>query len=112
MLYIHVPQEVLLARLTGRRICRSCGATYHVVFQPPAVEGVCDMCGGELYQRPDDTEEAVATRWSSMRRPRRWLITIASEAYCGKWMESSRSTRCMRTSSGILVRFKPEVRHG
>jgi adenylate kinase len=61
-LYIHVPQEVLLARLTGRRLCRSCGATYHVVFQPPKVDGICDICGGELYQRSDDTEEAVATR--------------------------------------------------
>ncbi|MDQ0190425.1 adenylate kinase [Alicyclobacillus cycloheptanicus] len=62
VLYIHVPQEVLLARLTGRRVCKSCGATYHLVYQPPNVEGRCDRCGGELYQRPDDTEEAVATR--------------------------------------------------
>jgi adenylate kinase len=62
VLHIHVPQEVLLARLTGRRICKSCGATYHVIFQPPTTEGVCDKCHGELYQRPDDTEEAVATR--------------------------------------------------
>ncbi|MCL6548109.1 MAG: adenylate kinase [Alicyclobacillus sp.] len=62
VLYIHVRQEVLLARLTGRRVCRTCGATYHVQFQPPAVEGVCDKCRGELYQRPDDTPEAVATR--------------------------------------------------
>jgi adenylate kinase len=61
-LYIHVPQEVLLSRMTGRRICRKCGATYHVVFQPPKLEGVCDRCGGELYQRSDDTEEAVKTR--------------------------------------------------
>ncbi|MCL6592419.1 MAG: adenylate kinase [Alicyclobacillus sp.] len=62
VLYIHVPQEVLLARLTGRRICKSCGATYHVVFQPPAVAGTCDKCQGQLYQRPDDSEAAVATR--------------------------------------------------
>ncbi|WAH37411.1 adenylate kinase [Alicyclobacillus dauci] len=62
VLYIHVHENVLLARLTGRRICRSCGATYHTVFQPPQVEGVCDKCGGELYQRPDDTEAAVKTR--------------------------------------------------
>ncbi|WP_067934861.1 adenylate kinase [Alicyclobacillus kakegawensis] len=61
-LYIHVPQEVLLSRMTGRRICRECGATYHVVFQPPRQEGICDRCGGELYQRSDDTEEAVKTR--------------------------------------------------
>lgn len=62
VLYIHVPQQVLLARLTGRRICRTCGATYHVVFQPPRMEGICDKCGGDLFQRSDDTPEAVGTR--------------------------------------------------
>ncbi|GGJ00923.1 adenylate kinase [Alicyclobacillus cellulosilyticus] len=62
VLYIRVPREVLLARLTGRRICRQCGAVYHMVFQPPVTPGRCDRCGGELYQRSDDTEEAVATR--------------------------------------------------
>lgn len=62
VLYIHVSQDILLERLTGRRICKSCGATYHMVFQPPAAEGVCDKCGGELYQRVDDTAEAVETR--------------------------------------------------
>jgi len=61
-LYIHVPQEVLLARLTGRRICKDCGATYHLVFQPPKQSGVCDACQGELYQRSDDKEETVTTR--------------------------------------------------
>jgi adenylate kinase len=59
---LHVKRENLLARLTGRRICKSCGATYHVVFNPPATEGQCDKCGGELFQRSDDTEEVVATR--------------------------------------------------
>lgn len=52
----------LLARLTGRRICKSCGSTYHVMFNPPSKEGVCDKCDGELYQRSDDTEEKVGTR--------------------------------------------------
>lgn len=59
---IEVPREKLLERLTGRRICRNCGATYHVIFNPPQVEGKCDVCGGELYQRSDDTEETVANR--------------------------------------------------
>ena len=59
---MHVQRENLLARLTGRRICKSCGATYHVVFNPTELEGACDKCGGELYQRSDDTEEVVATR--------------------------------------------------
>ncbi|TBL69208.1 adenylate kinase [Paenibacillus thalictri] len=57
-----VDRNLLLARLTGRRICKSCGATYHVLFNPPAKENVCDKCSGELYQRSDDTEEKVGTR--------------------------------------------------
>lgn len=61
-LYIRVPEDVLMARLTGRRICTQCGATYHMVFQPPEAHGKCDKCGGDLYQRSDDTEEAVKTR--------------------------------------------------
>src|SRR4051812_33167586 len=62
VLYIEVGEEELLKRLTGRRICRECGATYHTVFAPPKVEGVCDRCGGELYQRPDDAIDTVKER--------------------------------------------------
>lgn len=59
---LKVDRSLLLARLTGRRICKSCGATYHLSFNPPRREGVCDRCGGELFQRSDDTEEKVGTR--------------------------------------------------
>lgn len=59
---VDVDKDILMARLTGRRICKSCGATYHLVFNPPAVEGKCDRCGGELYQRADDNEETVQNR--------------------------------------------------
>jgi len=59
---LKVDRSLLLARLTGRRICKSCGSTYHVMFNPPKQEAVCDKCGGELYQRSDDTEEKVGTR--------------------------------------------------
>jgi adenylate kinase len=62
VLYIDVDQESLLKRLTGRRICKDCGATYHVIFNPSQQEGVCDKCGGELYQRADDNEKTVKTR--------------------------------------------------
>lgn len=62
VIHLDVDREKLLARLTGRRICRSCGATYHVIFNPPKEEGKCDKCGGELYQRADDSIETVATR--------------------------------------------------
>lgn len=59
---INVDKDLLLERLTGRRICKDCGATYHLVNNPPSKDGVCDKCGGELYQRDDDKEETVATR--------------------------------------------------
>ena len=59
---IDVEKELLMERLTGRRICKSCGSTYHLVFNPPATEGVCDRCNGELYQRADDNEETVQNR--------------------------------------------------
>ncbi len=59
---IDVDQEFLMERLTGRRICKSCGSTYHLVFNPPAKDDVCDRCGGELYQRADDNAETVQNR--------------------------------------------------
>jgi adenylate kinase len=61
---ISVPRPALMERLTGRLICSNCGATYHSTFNPPKVEGVCDVCGGELYQRSDDTPAAVEKRLS------------------------------------------------
>lgn len=60
--YIKVPEDVLLARLAGRWTCRACGAMYHQLFSAPQREGVCDRCGGELYQRPDDTPETQKHR--------------------------------------------------
>lgn len=57
-----VPTEELVRRLSGRRVCRACGASFHLVSAPPAAEGVCDHCGGELYQRPDDNVETVSKR--------------------------------------------------
>jgi adenylate kinase len=62
VVFFAVSRNELLRRLTGRRVCRQCGATYHVVSAPPRVAGVCDRCGGELYQREDDSEAAVARR--------------------------------------------------
>ena len=62
VLNISVPLEKLVERLTGRRMCRKCGAIYHMLYNAPAKEGVCDACGGELYQRDDDKLETVTNR--------------------------------------------------
>ena len=62
VIFFDVSEAELLRRLTGRRVCRNCGATYHLVSAPPARPGVCDRCGGELYQRADDSEATVRNR--------------------------------------------------
>ncbi|OGP83409.1 MAG: adenylate kinase [Deltaproteobacteria bacterium RBG_16_54_11] len=62
VLSIEVDKEELLKRLGGRRTCRSCGAMFHLIFDPPKKEGVCDTCGGELYQRADDQEKTIRAR--------------------------------------------------
>jgi len=62
VLRLAVPDEEVIARLTGRRTCAQCGRIYHVAFDPPEQDGRCDACGGELRQREDDTEEVVRNR--------------------------------------------------
>ncbi|EGQ24669.1 adenylate kinase [Mammaliicoccus sciuri] len=62
VLDIEVDTEELVARLSGRRICKVCGTSYHLIFNPPKVEGICDKDGGELYQRADDNPETVMNR--------------------------------------------------
>lgn len=59
---IDVDTNILVERLTGRRTCKNCNAVFHMVFNPPKEEGICDACGGELYQRADDNEETVRNR--------------------------------------------------
>lgn len=62
VIYMKTSQKVILHRLGGRRVCKACGANFHTVNMPPRVQGVCDACGGELYQRPDDSEETILNR--------------------------------------------------
>ena len=61
-LYMEASLTVILQRLTGRRVCKKCGALYHIINKPPQKAGVCDVCQGALYQRPDDNEETIKTR--------------------------------------------------
>ena len=69
---IFVDKSELIRRLSGRRLCKSCSAIYHVTGMPSKVQGICDVCGGELYQRSDDNEETVANRtevYNSQTKP-------------------------------------------
>ncbi len=62
-----VPEEVVIERLSGRRVCKQCGAIYHIKNNPPKQEGICDKCGGELIQRDDDKPEAIKRRLESFK---------------------------------------------
>lgn len=71
---LEVPTPVIVSRLSGRRICKGCGAVYHVTNIPSKVAGVCDQCGGALYQRPDDSEATVLNRLEVYQRQTASLV--------------------------------------
>ena len=74
VLNIVVPESILIDRICGRRVCKVCGAPYHVRNMKPKVEGVCDLCGGELVQRKDDNEETLKSRLSEYHKQTEPLI--------------------------------------
>ena len=79
VLNIDVPDEKLLKRLAGRRMC-VCGASYHILFNKPKQEGICDLCGSKLYQRDDDKEEAILNRLDVYQNQTRPLIDHYTQA--------------------------------
>jgi adenylate kinase len=74
VLYMDVDENKLMKRLTGRRVCSNCGATYHVEFNPPKKDGICDKCGGELIQRKDDSEDTVRARLEVNKKQQQPLL--------------------------------------
>jgi adenylate kinase len=70
-----VPREELIKRLSGRRVCRECGAMYHVIFDPPVNSALCNKCNGELYQRDDDQEDTIAARLDVYERETSPVLT-------------------------------------
>ena len=71
---LDIPEDVLVKRLSGRRTCADCGKSYHIVYNPPKKEGVCDVCGGELTQRSDESEQAVQVRIDTYNKQTKPLI--------------------------------------
>ena len=78
-LLIEVPTTFILERMTGRRVCPSCGASYHIKFNPPTIAGKCDVCGSDVIQRKDDTEETVSERLDVYERQTQPLIDFYKE---------------------------------
>jgi adenylate kinase len=75
-IYLESSLPIIIKRLTGRRVCRNCGALYHIQNKPPKREGVCDDCGGEIYQRADDNEETIKTRMEVYMKSTEPIITF------------------------------------
>jgi adenylate kinase len=84
---IEVGMEELVRRLTGRRTCRDCGAMFHVESHPPRRDGICDRCGGQLYQRQDDKEETIRTRLKEYERQTAPLIEYYQRKSCLRSIE-------------------------
>jgi adenylate kinase len=76
VVYFQITEEEVVGRLSGRRSCRNCGAVYHLKNNPPKVSGRCDMCGGELYLRPDDEASVIRNRFEVYAKQTRPLIEI------------------------------------
>jgi len=74
VIYLDLPEEEVVRRLSARRVCKRCGANYNLITQPPKAPGICDRCGGELYQRPDDREEVIRNRFRVYREQSAPLI--------------------------------------
>lgn len=91
-LSLDVPTDELVRRLTERRTCRKCGAMYHLSFEPPARPGICDKCGGELYQREDDREEIITARLEVYRKETAPLIAFYRERSALVEVEGTGST--------------------
>jgi len=106
---LEVPDERLAARITGRRICRGCGRNYHVEFLPPGEEGVCDACGGELYQRSDDTAETVAQRLAVYHEQTTPLIAYYREKGVLDSIDGDREPGAVTADlEGVLSRYVAE----
>jgi adenylate kinase len=106
VVYIKVAEQELMKRLTGRWICRKCQTPYHLVSSPPKIEGICDKCGGELYQRADDNEETIKERLQVYFNETAALIDYYSGE--GKLLEINGEGKVEEVSERIIDSLKEE----
>ncbi len=100
---VEVPDEAIIARMSGRRACLSCGATYHIVNVPPRKEGICDKCGAELVLRDDDREETVKNRLNVYHEQTQPLIDFYTGKGILKTVDGTQDMlEVFRTITGIL----------
>jgi adenylate kinase len=97
---IEVPEEELMNRLTGRRICPKCGTTYHLVFNPPKEDGVCDLDGEKLYQREDDNPETVANRLNVNVKQSKPILSFYDEKGVLKNIDGSKDIN--KVTEGVI----------
>ncbi len=104
---IDVSDDSLVERLSGRRTCPTCGESYHVVFNPPEQQGVCDACGSQLYQRDDDREEVIRQRLAVYNQKTKPLIDYYAKAGILVNIDGSRSVdEVFRAVSGVMDKYK------
>lgn len=101
---IEVDLNLLVERITGRRTCKSCGAIFHITYQPPKKHAVCDKCDGELYQRSDDTEETVKRRIDTYNKQTFPLIDYYSKQGKVKTLVSDSTIEAMRAKVQNLLK--------
>ena len=104
VILLDVPDDVVIERLSGRRICRRCGTIYHVNFNPSADGSVCDRCGGEIYQRDDDREEVIRNRLNVYYEQTSPLIEYYEKKSLLKKVDASESSDTVLTMIESLVR--------
>ena len=103
-LNMEADSNLLLKRLTGRRVCRKCGALFHMTNKPPLKPGVCDACGGELYQRTDDNEETIKARMQVYQTSTQPIIDYYAKQHKLKKLDGNLETNDLAQALAALLK--------
>ncbi len=103
-LNMEADKDIILTRLTGRRVCRKCGALYHMANKPPLKPGVCDLCGGELYQRTDDNEGTIKSRMRVYQESTQPIIDYYAKQHKLKKLDGNLETVDLAQALAVMVK--------